>query len=167
MRFHNHVIPEAHVILSFQAITVTELIIPIPGGNLDYSDPECDTTNLSELPRGQVFYWPKLLVSPDLPPDFQVDLQASLQGNDIKISDNSEDKIIKRAYINNNKACQRIVNRYTKNHIIEQFAIGDIIVLKLSRSTQISTDIKWVFGKVLAILHEYKYEIQTEWGIVK
>ena len=152
-------IPEAHVILFFQAITVTELIAPIPGGNLDYSDPECDATNLSELPRGQVFHWPKLLVSPDLLPDFQANLQASLQGNDIEMSDGFKDEVIKRARANNNKARQRMVDRYAKNHVIEQFAIGDIVVLKLPRGTQISTDMKRVFGKVLAILHEYKYEI--------
>jgi hypothetical protein len=81
MRFHNHVIPTAHVILFFEAISVTELTAPIPGGNLDYSDPDCGAINLSEFPRGQVFHWPKLLVSHDFLPDFQADLQASIQGN--------------------------------------------------------------------------------------
>jgi hypothetical protein len=56
MRFHNHVIPTAHVILFFEAISATELIAPIPGSNLDYSDPDYGTINLSELPRGQVFH---------------------------------------------------------------------------------------------------------------
>jgi hypothetical protein len=70
MRSHNHVIPEAHVILFFQAITAIELITLIPKDNLDYSDPDCDAINLSKLLKGQVFYWPKLLMSPDLPLDF-------------------------------------------------------------------------------------------------
>jgi hypothetical protein len=73
-----------------------------------------------------------------------------------------KDEVIKNAYINNNKARQKIVDRYTKNYIIEQLAIGDIIALKLSRNTRTLTNIKRVFGKVIAILYEYKYEIQTE-----
>jgi hypothetical protein len=54
--FHNHVIPTAHVILFFKAIITTELTTPIPGGHLDYKDPDYDAQNLSELPRGQVFH---------------------------------------------------------------------------------------------------------------
>ena len=60
-----------------------------------------------------------------------------------------------------------MVDRYTKNHVIEQFAIGDIVVLKLSRETRTSIDMKRVFGRVLAMPYEYKYEIQTEWGVVE
>jgi hypothetical protein len=44
--------------------------------------------------------------------------------------------------MNNNKAHQRIVNRYAKNHIIKQFIERDIIALKLPYSTYISTNIK-------------------------
>jgi hypothetical protein len=78
MRFHNHVIPVAHMILFFEAIVVTKLTTPIARGHLDYKDLDCDVQNLSELPRGQVFYWLKLLMSRDMPPDFQADLQASI-----------------------------------------------------------------------------------------
>lgn len=70
MRFHNYIIPEVHVILFFKAITNTKLIIPIPKSNLNYSNPDYNTTNLLELPKGQVFHWPKLLILHDLPPDF-------------------------------------------------------------------------------------------------
>jgi hypothetical protein len=70
-----------------------------------------------------------------------------------------EDEVIKKARTNNNKARQRMVDRYTKNHVIKQFAIEDIVALKLPRGTRTSTDMKRVFGKVLFILYEYKYEI--------
>jgi hypothetical protein len=70
-----------------------------------------------------------------------------------------EDEVIKKACTNNNKARQRMVDRYTKNHVIEEFTIGDIVALKLPRGTRISTDMKRVFGRVLSILYEYKYEI--------
>ena len=106
-------IPTAHAILFFEAIIATELTTPIPGGHLDYKDPDCDAQNLSELPRGQVFHWPKLLVSRDMLLDFQADLQASIQSSDIKMSDGSreeEDNVIKKAYMNNNKAHQRMVD---------------------------------------------------------
>jgi hypothetical protein len=97
-----------------------------------------------------------------MPPDFQADLQASIQSSDIEMSDSfreEEDNVIKKARTNNNKAYQRIVDRYTKNHVIEQFVEGDIVALKLPRGTRTSTDMKRVFGKVLAILYEYKYKI--------
>jgi hypothetical protein len=74
MRFHNHVIPIAHVILFFKAIVVIELITPIVKGHLDYKDPDCDAQNLLKLLKGQVFHWPKALMSRDIPPDFQADL---------------------------------------------------------------------------------------------
>ena len=60
-----------------------------------------------------------------------------------------------------------MVDRYTKNHVIEQFTEGDIVALKLPRGTRTSTDMKRVFGRVLSMLYEHKYEIQTEWGIVE
>jgi hypothetical protein len=44
------------MILFFKAITVIELIALIPGSNLDYNDLNYNAINLSELPRGQVFY---------------------------------------------------------------------------------------------------------------
>jgi hypothetical protein len=44
------------VILFFKAIITIKLIIPIPRGYLDYKDPDYNTQNLLELPRGQVFY---------------------------------------------------------------------------------------------------------------
>jgi hypothetical protein len=106
MRFHNHVIPAAHMILFFEAIVATELTTPIARGHLDYKDPDYDTQNLSELPRGQVFHWLKALVSRDILPDFQADLQAFIQSSDTKMSDGfKEDKVIKKACTNNNKAC--------------------------------------------------------------
>jgi hypothetical protein len=42
MRFHNHVIPIAHVILFFKAIVAIELTTLIARGHLDYKDPDCD-----------------------------------------------------------------------------------------------------------------------------
>jgi hypothetical protein len=42
-----------------------------------------------------------------MPPDFQADLQASIQSSDIKMSNGSreeEDNVIKKARTNNNKA---------------------------------------------------------------
>jgi hypothetical protein len=107
MRFHNHVILTAHVILFFEVINVTELTAPIPRGNLDYSDPNYGAINLLKLLKGQVFHWPKLLMSHDFLPDFQANLQAFIQGNgsDIEMSDNfKEDEVIKKACTNNNKA---------------------------------------------------------------
>jgi hypothetical protein len=68
LSFHNHMIPAAHVLLFFDAIATTEVSIPIPGGQLDYVDPDCEAVYISALPKGQVFHWPKLLVSHDLPP---------------------------------------------------------------------------------------------------
>jgi hypothetical protein len=105
MRFHNHVIPAAHMILFFEAIVAIELTTLIAKGHLDYKDPDCDAQNLSELPRGQVFHWPKALVSRDIPLNFQADLQASIQSSDTEMSNGfEEDKVIKKAYTNNNKA---------------------------------------------------------------
>jgi len=105
MRFHNHVIPTAHVILFFEAIVVIELITLIARGHLDYKDPDCDAQNLSKLPKGQVFHWPKALVSRDIPLDFQADLQASIQSSNTEMSDGFKgDEVIKMARTNNNKA---------------------------------------------------------------
>jgi hypothetical protein len=146
-----------------------EVSSPVPGGQLDYSDPDCDAINISGLPKGQLFHWPKLLVSYDLPPDFQADLQAPLQGSENSNnfeSDPEEDEVIKKARANNNKARQKMVDRYPKSHVIEEFAMGDIVALKLPRGTRTSTDMKRVFGRVLSMPYEHKYEIQTEWGRV-
>jgi hypothetical protein len=168
LKFHNHMIPSVHVLLFFDSIVDTEVSVPVPGGQLDYVDPDCEAFNISGLPKGQVFHWPKLLVSYDLPPDFQADLQASIQGSDVEISDSSEeDSVIKKARANNNQARQKMVDRYTKNHVIEEFAMGDIVALKLPRGTRTSTDMKRVFGRVLSMPYEHKYEIQTEWGVVE
>ena len=92
------------MIFFFKTITITKLISLIPKSDLSYNDLECDTINLSELFKGQVFYWPELLVSRDFLHDYQADLQASIQGSNIEIGDNfKEDEVIKNAYINNNK----------------------------------------------------------------
>jgi hypothetical protein len=107
MRFHNHMIPTTHMILFFEAIIATKLTTLIAKGHLNYKDPDYDIQNLSELPRGQVFHWPKLLVSRDMPPDFQANLQASIQSSNIEMSDGfreEEDNVIKKARTNNNKA---------------------------------------------------------------
>jgi hypothetical protein len=48
-----------------------------------------------------------------MPLNFQADLQAFIQSSDIKMSDSfreEEDNVIKKACMNNNKACQRIVD---------------------------------------------------------
>jgi hypothetical protein len=74
MRFHNHVIPITHVILFFEAIVITELITPIVKGHLDYKDPDYDIQNLLKFLKGQVFHWPKALVSRDISLDFQANL---------------------------------------------------------------------------------------------
>jgi len=135
LKFHNHMIPSVHVLLFFDSIVDTEVSVPVPRGQLDYVDPDCEAVNISGLPKGQVFHWPKLLVSYDLPPDFQADLQASIQGSDVKISDNSEeDSVIKKARANNNQARQKMVDRYTKNHVVEEFAMENIVALKLPRA---------------------------------
>jgi hypothetical protein len=73
-------------------------------------------------------------------PDFQVDLQASIHGSVVEISDNSkDDSVIKKARANNNQARQKMVDGYTKNHVIEEFAMGDIVASKLRRGTRTST----------------------------
>jgi hypothetical protein len=93
--FHNQVIPTTHMLLFFDSITKPEMATPIIRGQLDYTDPDCDATNISDLPKGQVFHWPKLLVSHDWPKDFQADLQPSLQGSDAERSkDKEEDEVI-------------------------------------------------------------------------
>ena len=60
-----------------------------------------------------------------------------------------------------------MVERYSKKYTIEVFATGDIVALKLPRGTRTSTDMKRVFGRVLSVPYEHKYEIQTEWGVVE
>lgn len=93
------------MILFFETIIAIELISPIFRGDLGYNDLECDAINLSELFKGQVFYWPELLVSRDLPRDYKADFQASVQGSDTEMGDYfDEDEVIKNARINNNKA---------------------------------------------------------------
>jgi hypothetical protein len=64
------------MILFFEAIVITKLTTLITKGHLDYKDLDYNAQNLSKLLRGQVFHWLKALVSRDIPPDFQADLQA-------------------------------------------------------------------------------------------
>lgn len=71
------------MLLFFDNIADTEISAPVPGGQLDYVDPDYEAVNISELPKGQVFHWPKLLISHDWPEDFQADLQVLIQGSDI------------------------------------------------------------------------------------
>jgi hypothetical protein len=59
-----------------------------------------------------------------------------------------------------------MVERHSKSHHIEVFTTGDIVALKLPRGTRTSIDMRRVFGRVLSMPHEHKYEIQTEWGVI-
>jgi hypothetical protein len=96
----------------------------------------------------------------DLPPDFQANLQVLIQGSDAKFkSDSQEDKVIKKARANNKRARQQIIDRYSKNYVIKQFIRSDIVALKLPRGTRTLTNIKRVFGRVLSMPYEHKYEI--------
>jgi len=63
--FHNQEIPHAHMLLIFRELDKRELMRPIPGGQLDYTDPHEKNFNVATLNNGQLFHWPKDLVSHD------------------------------------------------------------------------------------------------------
>jgi hypothetical protein len=63
--FHNQEIPHAHMLLIFRGLDKRELMRPIPGGQLDYTDPHEKNFNVATLINGQLFHWPKDLVSHD------------------------------------------------------------------------------------------------------
>ena len=65
LEFHNQEIPHAHMLLIFRELDKRELIRPIPGGQLDYTDPQKKKFNVATLINGQLFQWPKDLLSHD------------------------------------------------------------------------------------------------------
>jgi hypothetical protein len=95
LKFHGQQVPEAHSILFFLRTLASETMSPIPGGQLDYTDPIEGCTNLSEIIEGQLVHWPKDLLIFDRPDNFQGDLQALLSGpaaGDFSSKETSQDK---------------------------------------------------------------------------
>jgi hypothetical protein len=164
LRFHNHTIPPANMLLFFESIVKTELFSPIPGGQLDYTDPDCEAVNISGLPKGQVFHWEKVLVSPSGIQSSRAPLHTSDSSASQSVS--AEDRVTKQRNSNNNQAGPRRVTRFSKNEVVEQFAMGDIVALRFPKGPRTSTDMRRVFGRVVSIPYENHYEIQTQWGIV-
>jgi hypothetical protein len=164
MGFHNHTIPPANILLFFESIVETELSLPIPGGQLDYTDPDCEAINISGLLKGHIFHWEKVLVSPHIIQPSQESLHTSDSSASQSVS--GEDKVTKQRNTNNNQAGPKRVTRFSKNEVIEQFAVGDVVALKLPKGSRASTDMRRVFGRVLSIAYDNHYIIQTEWGIV-
>jgi hypothetical protein len=163
MRFHNHTIPPANILLFFESIIEPGLSSPIPGGQLDYTDPDCEAVNISGLLKGQVFHWEKALVSPLI---IQPTQPVHTSDSSASRSVSGEDKVTKQKNTNNNYAGLKRVTRLSKNEVMEQFAMGDIVALRLPKGTHTSTDIRRVFGRILSIAYDDHYMIQTEWGIV-
>jgi hypothetical protein len=138
--FHNQDIPQSHVILFYRGLVSTETIAPIPGGQLDYIDPDDNQINIAKLHIGQPFHWPTDLVSHDLPPDYQADLQAPLEGpeaGDFDEYDNgSDDTVTCNTRKALNQSRKSMAKRYSKHHEIDEFVAGDIIALKLPKGAR-------------------------------
>jgi hypothetical protein len=175
-RFHFSTVPIGHLLLWFESVKSHEMVSPIPGGELGYKDDD-DNENIANLAPGTLFHWPsKLLRTPDdsedvLPEDYEADLLAPVQLGEEQREDEQSltttgDALLSRAYKKTEKSRNRMVEKYSKRHEIEVFAVGDIVTLKLPRGTRTSTDNRRVFGRVLGMPHRDRYEVQTEFGVV-
>jgi hypothetical protein len=166
--FHfQHALPEGHIVLFYRGLVSTERITPIPGGELGYIDEEADAVNISSLPIGQVFHWPKDKVNFDMPEDFQADLQAPLPSLDAEdFEDGSDDSVTKTVRSNTKNARRAMKERHSKDHYIEVFTTGEIVAVKLPVGTRTSTDNKRIYARVLAAPHDHRYQLQTVWGVV-
>lgn len=172
VKFHNKPIPQDNLLLFFVALAETELIAPVPGGDLGYEDPDEEASNLAGLYEGSLFYWPSHLVSKSEIDNTQSELEAQVQ-SDIQAqaeesgsSDDEEDVVLKRVRVATEKARQNMSARYSKNHNIEVFIPGDIITFTLPKGTRTAIDLRRCFGRILEVPHAHRHSVQTVHGIV-
>lgn len=102
----------------------------------------------------------------ELPPNFQAGLQAPQDASVARQDDTDGDSIIVAVRQSTDKARDRMVKKYAKQHEIDVFSEGDIVTVKLPKGTRTSTDLRRIFGKIIAVSPKHTYQIQTEWGII-
>ena len=56
---------------------------------------------------------------------------------------------------------EKMVAKYSKNHEIDRFEVSDIVTFKLPRGTRTPADYKRLFGRVLGVPQQDRYEIQN------
>ena len=168
--FYNQDIPRSHVILFYCGLVLTETIAPIPGGQLGYINPDDSQINIAKLHISQPFYWPTNLVLHDLPPDYQADLQAPLEGPEAgdfeEYNDGSDDIVTCNTRKALNQSRKSMAKRYSKHYEIDEFVAGDIVALKLPKGARTTTDMRRIFGRILSVPHNHRYEVQTEYGVL-
>ena len=58
-----------------------------------------------------------------------------------------------------------MVRKHSKNHVVIEFTIGDIVAVKLPRGVRTSTDNRKMYRKVRGIAYS-RYKIQTTFSIL-
>lgn len=60
-----------------------------------------------------------------------------------------------------------MMQKYTRQHLIKHFDIGDIVSLKVPREDRTSTDNRRLFGRILEEPYSHRYKVLTSSGIIK
>jgi hypothetical protein len=77
------------------------------------------------------------------------------------------DQVVVKAQKATHRAKLRMMQKYTKQHTIQHFNIGDIISIKVPREDRTSTDNRRLFGRILEEPYAHRYRVLTNSGIIK
>ncbi|KAK9444015.1 integrase core domain-containing protein [Metarhizium brunneum] len=77
------------------------------------------------------------------------------------------DQVIAKAQKATQKAKLRMMQKYSKQHTIQHFNIGDIFSIKVPREDRTSTDNRRLFGRILEEPYAHRYRILTTSGVIK
>ncbi|OWT42340.1 hypothetical protein VFPPC_18529 [Pochonia chlamydosporia 170] len=77
------------------------------------------------------------------------------------------DQVIAKAQKATQRAKLRMMQKYSKQHIIQHFNIGDIVSIKVPREDRTSTDNRRLFGRILEEPYAHRYRILTTSGVIK
>ncbi|KAF5120961.1 SCAN domain-containing protein 3 [Metarhizium anisopliae] len=77
------------------------------------------------------------------------------------------DQVIAKAQKATQKAKLRMMQKYSKQHTIQHFNIGDIVSVKVPREDRTSTDNRRLFGRILVEPYAHRYKVLTTSGVIK
>jgi hypothetical protein len=77
------------------------------------------------------------------------------------------DQVIAKAQKATQKAKLRMMQKYSKQHTIQHFNIGDIVSVKVPREDRTSTDNRRLFGRILEEPYAHRYKVLTTSGVIK
>jgi len=142
-------------------LAIDPLLTQLPVTQLPVSSPT------AQLPTQLPVNSPTAQLPTQLPvssPTAQLPTQLPI-GSSTTQSQATPDPVIQRVRTRAAKARELMVRKHSKNHVVIEFAIGDIIAVKLPRGVRTSTDNRKMYGKVRGIAYG-RYEIQTTFGIL-